>query len=190
MPSIVLQMALILAAAAFVDRGEAVAQPSTTSELPAAIIIIRHAEKAAAPADDPPLTKDGEKRAADLVHSLQDMRVDAILTSQKRRTIETARPLALARKITPKEIRFTGSAATDIQNIRTEIGMLKGQAVVIVSHSEFIGDLIGAFSVEGLPKVCGNIFDHFFMLLPGEGRMQLIKTRYGKPSPPSGRNCM
>lgn len=190
MPSIVLQIGLILALAAVLDGGQALAQPATASELPAAIIIVRHAEKGTTPAGDPPLTKDGEKRAADLVRSLQNMRVDAILTSQRRRTIETAKPLALARKITPKEVRFTGASPADIQSIRAEMGMLKGKSVLIVSHSEFIGDLIGAFAVEGLPKVCGNVFDNLFVLLPGEGRMQLIKARYGKPSPPPGSKCM
>src|SRR5213078_4827272 len=54
------------------------------------VILVRHAEKAAAPADDPPLTAAGEARAKDLLDAVRDARVTAIVTTQLVRAKSTA----------------------------------------------------------------------------------------------------
>src|SRR5262245_55269259 len=48
--------------------------PQPSSELPV-IVLVRHANKAAQPTDDPPLTPDGVKRAQDLVATLRNFAV-------------------------------------------------------------------------------------------------------------------
>jgi hypothetical protein len=72
-----------------------------TGELPV-IVVVRHANKAAEPTDDPPLTQAGLKRAEDLAQALRNAGVTAIITTELHRTRETAEPLAKALGLTPK----------------------------------------------------------------------------------------
>src|ERR1700694_910208 len=75
------------------------AQPASADKLPVLVLVlvlVRHADKAAEPADDPPLTAAGAKRAQDLAAALRTAGVTAIITTQLRRTRETAQPLATA----------------------------------------------------------------------------------------------
>ena len=64
------------------------AEPVTT------VIVVRHAEKAAEPAADPPLTAEGIARAEVLSKLLSTMPVTAILSTDYVRTRSTAAPLA------------------------------------------------------------------------------------------------
>jgi hypothetical protein len=66
------------------------AQTPERTGLPALVLLVRHAEKAAEPADDPPLTAAGAERAQALATALQDAGVTAIITTPLRRTRETA----------------------------------------------------------------------------------------------------
>src|SRR5215813_10050359 len=68
------------------------------------VIIVRHAEKAATPVDDPPLSAAGETRAKALWDVVKDAGVDAIITTQFVRTKETAEPTAKRLKLTPHVI--------------------------------------------------------------------------------------
>jgi hypothetical protein len=68
------------------------------SQATTTIIFVRHAEKAASPADDPGLSPAGQKRVAELTRQLVDADVvagvDAIYSTPFRRTQETAKPIA------------------------------------------------------------------------------------------------
>src|SRR5689334_10443335 len=87
------KLVVVLAALA-TSASAAFAQPST-------IILVRHAEKAATPANDPGLTPAGEQRARDLMVALADAHVSAIITTQLQRTQLTAKPLADSLRVTP-----------------------------------------------------------------------------------------
>src|SRR5262245_36466561 len=50
------------------------------------LVVVRHANKAPEPADDPPLTSSGVKRAQDLATALRSAGVTGIITTQLRRT--------------------------------------------------------------------------------------------------------
>src|SRR3990172_10984027 len=74
------------------------------STLPTTVVVVRHAEKAAVPGDDPPLSEAGHARARALRAALADASVTAVVVSPRIRTHETARPLAPARRPTPAGI--------------------------------------------------------------------------------------
>jgi hypothetical protein len=84
------------------------AQGSGVGELPALTVLVRHAERAAAPADDPPLTAAGTKRAQDLATTLRDTRFSAVVTTHLIRTRDTAAPTATALGLVPDPINFKG----------------------------------------------------------------------------------
>src|SRR5687768_3222599 len=67
---------------------------ATAPQLETTVFIVRHAEKAPEPADDPVLSDIGQRRASDLAAMLADAGVDAILVSELQRTSLTAQPLA------------------------------------------------------------------------------------------------
>ncbi|MGB5719798.1 MAG: histidine phosphatase family protein, partial [Woeseiaceae bacterium] len=70
------------------------------SQATTTVIFVRHAEKAALPADDPALSEAGQRRAAELARQLVDadvvpgVGVDVVYSTSYRRTVETAKPVA------------------------------------------------------------------------------------------------
>ncbi len=72
-----------------------------SSRCPITVILLRHAERASTPANDPPLTPAGEARARDLAGAVGTARVSAIFTTQFRRSVQTAQPLADQLSLTP-----------------------------------------------------------------------------------------
>jgi len=79
-----------------------VAQSLRQADLPSAVIVIRHADKASEPVNDPGLTEAGSRRAQDLVTALGDAGITGIVTTQMRRTRDTAQPLATKLGVAPE----------------------------------------------------------------------------------------
>jgi broad specificity phosphatase PhoE len=151
--------------------------PTTTT-----IVLVRHAEKAADPADDPPLTAAGEARAQALVEVLGHAAVDAVYSTQYARTRATAQPLARAAGVDVTIVHAGGGApdyvTTVAERARTEH---PGGVVVIVGHSNTLGRTIAAL---GGPTDLGDlpdpVYDVLYVLLLAEGREpRLITARYG-----------
>src|SRR5687767_15142387 len=66
------------------------------------VFVVRHAEKGddVSGKDDPYLSKTGNERAQSLANVLQHTNISVIYVSEKKRTLETAQPLADKLKIT------------------------------------------------------------------------------------------
>src|SRR5690242_2248439 len=94
-----------------------VAIAAKLSAQPSAIILVRHAEKAATPASDPGLTPVGLQRAADLAAALGDAHVNAIVTTQLERAKATAKPLADAAKIVPTIVPTSSDLAAHVNAV-------------------------------------------------------------------------
>ena len=154
--------------------------------LPAAaqttVILVRHAEKAATPANDPPLTAEGEARARALVGVVRDAGVQAIMTTQFLRTRETARPAAEALHITPEVVNAGGPdhAAEVARRIRTEHA---GQVVLVVEHSNTIPAIIKALGAPEPAPICDGEYDGLYtVMISKSGSVVEMKSRYGAPS--------
>lgn len=78
----------LLALSALAPAGPATAQEVTT------MILVRHSEKATAPANDPALSPEGVQRSERLSEMLSRAGVTAVYSTDYTRTRETARPLA------------------------------------------------------------------------------------------------
>src|SRR3974390_703296 len=113
------------------------------------VVLTRHAEKAAAPKDDPPLTPAGQKRAEMLATMLADSGVDAIYATELQRTQQTAAPLAERVHVKPTVIPANDTALL-VKTIRARD---KG-VVVVVGHANTLPEIIAAL---GGPK--GGIAD-------------------------------
>lgn len=141
------------------------------------VIFTRHAEKAATPPKDPPLTEAGKQRAEALASMLADSGVEAIYTSELQRTQQTAAPLAARVHVTPTVLPAKDTAAL-VQAIRAR----HSGVFVVVGHSNTLPDIISAL---GGPKVeiADSQYDNLFVLTVGPSESSLLRLHYGDSSP-------
>jgi broad specificity phosphatase PhoE len=151
--------------------------------MPDLVILVRHAERATEPASDPGLAPAGEQRAQALALALAGLRVNAILTTQFRRTRDTAAPLAKAMGVQPQVIDTkSGDARTVADAVRAQSGV-----VLVVGHSNTVPAILAALGGPSQPALCETSFHHVFVLRPGAGSMQLS---YGAPSTAPETGCI
>ena len=108
---------------------------------------------------------------------------------------DTAHPTATALGLTPEifPVRDVYNSEEIDGHVKSVVGALRkhvGASVLVVGHGNMISDIIAALGGPRLPIVCDHVFDHLFVLAPTTGRIQLVKARYGTPSPPPGPDCM
>lgn len=158
-----------------------------SERMPTTVIFVRHADVDAAMAgsdDDPPLNARGRQRAELLADYLQNVDVvggpDAIYASDKRRTQETAAPLAERLKI-PVEIADHLDTEGFMDRVRREHG---GDIVLIVSHSNTIAPLIDELhGSKNLPAFAPDEYDEIYIVtIPRPlGKVKTLRYRYPEP---------
>jgi broad specificity phosphatase PhoE len=164
---------LVSAALFYPQMAGAQAQPVT-------VIVVRHAEKAAEPKDNPPLTSEGSMRAAKLAEALQHAGVTTIYSTPYARTLETAQPLARALNLTVTETpipnRSIGAYAADIAaRVKRDSGV-----VVVVGHSNTIGPVINALDGPDIGEISDERYDDLFVLTIQDGKpTRLVRSKYG-----------
>lgn len=155
---------------------------------PTAIYIVRHAEKAGMPANDPVLTDDGQQRAQALKEALKDASIDAIIVSDLQRTQLTAQPLANHLGLQPIVIALKPPANPDqyIQSVVNEIkDNWKGRDVLVVSHNTLlqqIAENLGSPVIGAINEASG--YDNFFVIIKPRksGTTKFVRVRYGDQS--------
>lgn len=188
-PALIVQVAGLLALAAM-----ALLTPPA-SAAPSQVIIVRHAEKAAEPKDDPGLTAEGQARAQQLAELLADAGVTTIVTTHWRRTRDTAAPLAARLGVTPQPIRarlIDGFRHIDqvVEAVRQAQGV-----VLVVGHSNTVPELVAALSSTAAFKLCETSFSHLFVITPVEAsapaarRAPALHLRYGAADTPPSGDC-
>jgi broad specificity phosphatase PhoE len=147
------------------------------------VIIVRHAEKAAAPAADPPLTPAGEARAAALWDAVKDAGVSAIITTQYLRTKGTAQPTAAALSITPTVVNAAGSAHP--QDVAAAVKKNAGRTVLVVGHSNTVPAIVEALGAKKPPEICDAEYDNLFIVtLAADGKAGVVRSKFGARSEP------
>ncbi len=157
------------------------------SQATTTVIFVRHAEKAAAPADDPPLSMAGKQRASELARQLVDADVvagvDAIYSTSFRRTEETVQPVAVA-----LNVPITSYDASNTETIMDEIVREhKGKIVLVVGHSNTVPVLIGSIGAsKKVPEIDEDEYDNIYIVsIPWFGKTKTIRLRYGAPYVPA-----
>jgi broad specificity phosphatase PhoE len=146
------------------------------------VILVRHAEKAAVPGDDPPLTEAGRARAQALMTIAREAGVTAIVTTQFARTRATAEPAATALRITPEVVRAGG--ATHVQEVARAVMAHAGDVVLVVGHSNTVPAIVAALGAPQPPPICDSSYDDLYIVtVPPSGPARVIHARYGEPSP-------
>jgi len=149
---------------------------------PTVIIVVRHAEKAAVEGNDPPLSEAGARRAERLAALAAEAGVEAIYTTQFKRTRETGRPAAERLKLTPVAVEVTReNAPTHAADLAREIlSKHKGKTVLVVGHSNTAPQIAGALSGRSLaPLDDATDFETLFVVVvPESGPARLIRSKY------------
>ena len=157
------------------------------SQATTTLLFVRHAEKAATPADNPGLSTAGTQRALDLQRVLEDLDVvagvDAIYVSQYRRTVDTARPVARAARIDPRpfDVNNVEQAVVDI------VERHKGKIVLIVGHSNTIAPMIAELGgSKKVPPIDEDEYDNLYIVtIPWFGKVKTLRLKYGAPYVPA-----
>ncbi len=167
-----------------------IAQASERTTSDPLVLLVRHAEKVTEPADDPSLSAKGIKRAQALATALRDAGVTAVITTELRRTRDTAQPLAKALGLKPEVVPARGrQAGTHAEAVAEAVRRHMNGVVLVVGHSNTIPLIIHALGGPLLPKIGEAMYANLFVLIPWAGEMRLVRSRYGavdsEPSPDS-----
>ena len=164
----------LLAAASVLLAPIASAQPST-------VILVRHAERGTAPANDPVLTEAGSARAVALKAALASAGVSAVVTSHLQRTILTAKPLADSLGLTAQVVRAGNPMQAHFDSVAAVVKRQPaGSVVLVVGHSNTVPGVIAALGGPRLPDLCDAQYASLFVLeLPTTGAPRLIRASYG-----------
>lgn len=162
--------------------GAATAQPHQ-------VFVVRHAERSAAPADDPHLSPQGQDRAEQLAHTLAAAGVTQIITTHYRRTRETAAPLARSLGLTPQVLPVRrGELDAHIQEVAGWVRASSG-SVLVVGHSNTVALIVAALSASRPLALCETSHAALFVLAPAQPERPAVRINYGKPDPLPGTEC-
>ena len=156
------------------------------SQATTTIIFVRHAEKAATPADDPGLSPAGQKRAAELARQLVDADVirgvDAIYSTPFKRTRQTAQAVADALDL-PVNTYDAGDTEPILESI---LKKHKGKIILVVAHSNTLPVLIANLGAsKRVPPIAEDEYDNIYIIsIPWFGKTKTIRLRYGEPYVP------
>lgn len=165
-----------------------VTAPLAAQSAPTVVIIVRHADKAAAPAGDPPLTETGVERAQALSEFLKDAKVGAVMHTPTTRTRETARPTAERFGLTP-EIIPSGPMPMVSAAIAEMVRKHPGKTILIAGHSNTVMPWIAALGGPKRPDLCDHQYDGIYTLVIDGGSVRLVEARYGPPNPAQTAPC-
>ena len=150
------------------------------------VFLVRHAEKADAPREDPPLLETGTARAQLLARILGKSGIKAIYTSQYLRTKATAEPLAKQLGIASVVISLKTSAANprqvtaeSIQEIADKIYQRPGENALVIGHSNSVPDVIKALGGDSIPTIDEKEFDDLFVVtVYAKGKARVTHLKY------------
>ncbi|HEX8173842.1 MAG TPA: phosphoglycerate mutase family protein [Pyrinomonadaceae bacterium] len=162
------------------------AQSNEDAFKPTTVILVRHAEKADAPREDPPLTEAGVARSQKLASLLSSAGVKAIYTSQYLRTKQTIEPLAKQLGITPATITIQSKQSNprevseeSIRKIVDRIMEKPGDTALVVGHSNSVPDVIRMLGGDTVPVIDERKFDDLFIVtVYARGKAKVVQLKY------------
>ena len=138
------------------------------------VILTRHAERADGAAtmgaSDPLLSDAGQARALKIASMLVDANITAIVTTEYRRTMDTAAPLAAKIKVSPDVV-----PAAQLNALVEKIRSHADDTVFVVGHSNTVPMIIKALGGPDV-SIGDNEYDNLFFYVPAT--KTLTRVRY------------
>jgi broad specificity phosphatase PhoE len=149
------------------------------AQAPTTVIVVRHAEKAAEPAADPPLTAVGSARADALLDLVKDAGVQAVITTEFQRTRLTGAPVAsklgVAAEVVSARTPMHAKAVAD-----SVLAKHRGQTVLVVGHSNTVPDIVAALGAPRPGPICDDGYDNAYVVtVPATGPATVVRLHYG-----------
>lgn len=150
---------------------------------PAAVFIVRHAEKQTeANEKEVPLSEAGRARAKRIGEMLRDAGIVAVYSTDTVRTLSTAAPLAAIARVQPIFYAPAGAGGkVDLTPLAKKILAEQGSRnVLVVGHSDTIAPLIEALGCRESVTVGGAEYDGLWIVVParaGGGPATLLRLR-------------
>lgn len=136
---------------------------------------------------DPDLSDKGRARAESLAVALRDSGVNMIITTDLKRTMQTAAPLAKLRHITPKVIPIGMSVQSHMNRVVDEIKSHEGATILVVGHNNTIGHIASKLAGGNIGDLCTDEYANLIIISMTKGRVaKILLESYGVPDPPSG----
>lgn len=143
-----------------------------------AVFIVRHGERADAGTEaakmtgaDPDLSADGVARAKSLATLLKDAKISVVVTSEYKRTRQTAEPFARAAAIEIVQIPSKDSKAV-IEKVTASAGN-----VLVIGHSNTIPELIKGLGISEAVTIAETDYDNLFIVVRA-AKPSLIRLHY------------
>jgi phosphohistidine phosphatase SixA len=157
---------------------------------PTLVVLVRHAEKAVVPGDDPPLSDLGTARAQALQDALRGARPSAIVVSSRQRTALTAAEVVRATGVQAITIPVGDAGAAHVQSVAAAVRAQRG-VVLVVGHSNTVPAVITALGGPALPDICDATYSQLFVLTPARADRpaSLVVARYGAHEAPPPASC-
>jgi phosphohistidine phosphatase SixA len=157
-----------------------IAAPADTLR-PLTVVVVRHAEKAAAPANNPPLSPAGVARAAALDSALADAKVSAVLLTPYLRNSETAAPVARRFGLTPMVVPITPQGGVKLHALAMAAKARElGGTVLIVGHSNTVGAIVEALGGPKVGDLPESEYTQMWTVVVGEGGVRVVRSRFGE----------
>ena len=142
-------------------------------DTPTTYILVRHAEKVLG-VRNPDLTQEGKERAKDLKYLLKDVHLDAVYSSDYKRTRQTAAPTAKAKNMEVQlyDARDLGGLVTEVEN------KYAGKTILVVGHSNTTPALTNRLAGTDYTDFDESIYDNFFVVdvfKKGKAKVLLLK---------------
>jgi broad specificity phosphatase PhoE len=173
---------VLLIAVASLGCAAAQAQPSL-------VVVVRHAERATEPSDDPGLSTEGVQRAQALAARLAEANVSSIITTELRRTLETALPTATKFGIEPQVVATRrGDVPAHVQAVVAAVLRLSG-VVLVVGHSNTVAGIVAGLSDARPIELCETSFSNVFVVDPQPAGGAVLRFTYGREDPAPAAGC-
>ena len=139
---------------------------------------------------DPDLSQRGRARAESLAVQLRDSGVNVIITSNLKRTIQTAAPLARLRHISPKIISIEGSVEGHVDRVAQEILKHQGGTILVVGHNNTVGKIVEKIGGGHIGDLCADEYANLIIVVLDKGKPgKILLESYGEADPPSAIGC-
>jgi broad specificity phosphatase PhoE len=109
-----------------------------------------------------------------------------IITSDLKRTIQTAAPLADLRHIRPKIIPIESSVENHVRRIADEIRSHQGATILVVGHNNTVNRILEQIGGGRIGDLCTDEYSNLIIVSLSQGRpTKMLLESYGVPDPPS-----
>lgn len=147
---------------------------------PSTIWVVRHAERSPEPPDDPHLSQAGARRATLLAEMLAGEPLAVILSTDTRRTRETAAPLAAAAGV--EVLLYDPRNAASLDALLDAPGTA-GRAVLVVGHSNTVPGIVERLSGTAVEPISEDEYTRLYRLDPSpNGGWRVTLIRFGEGS--------